>query len=56
MDGFDIDIGRRLADDLGVRVEFMRVAWSTSADEHASRLQPGRRDDRHARAWVVGTL
>lgn len=33
--GFDIDVGERLAQDLGVRAEFVRVGWQTAADDAA---------------------
>jgi polar amino acid transport system substrate-binding protein len=34
--GFDIDVGRQLAQDLGVRVEFVRVSWIGAADDAAA--------------------
>lgn len=33
--GFDVDIGRQLAADLGVRVEFVRISWGGAADDVA---------------------
>jgi len=34
--GFDVDIGRQLAADMGVRVEFVRISWSGAADDVAA--------------------
>lgn len=34
--GFDVDVGRQLAQDLGVRAEFVRVSWIGAADEAAA--------------------
>ena len=33
--GFDVDLANRLAEDLGVRVEFVRVSWTSAADDTA---------------------
>lgn len=33
--GFDVDLATRLAEDLGVRAEFVRVSWNSAADDTA---------------------
>jgi len=34
--GFDVDVGRQLAADLGVRAEFVRMSWGGAADDVAA--------------------